>query len=176
MKISWIKRFLDDSFHPWKILPTWLFARLGGNSIFHYNLQLGERCSIIVKTFPGFYQELIELWCKISYQEPSDIIQIYNQCLWNNSFILTQGKPIFNLSFINKGILKVSDILNESGNLMSWQSGKSKYNLDNKDFMSWIGLIKSIPQKWKKEMKLLVLYSDEGYNPCSLRREPFYRI
>ena len=56
---------------------------------------------------------------------------------------------------------------------MSWQSGKSKYNLDNKDFMSWIGLIESIPQKWKKEMKLLVLYSDEGYNPCSLRREPF---
>ena len=112
MKISWIKRFLDDNFYPWKILPVWLFARLGGSSIFHYNLQLGERCSIIVKTFPGFYQELIELWYKISYQEPSDIIQIYNQCLWNNSFILTQGKPIFNLSFINKGILKFSDILN----------------------------------------------------------------
>ena len=136
MNISWIKRFLDDNFHPWKILPTWLFARLGGSSIFYYNLQLGERCSTIVKTFPGFYQELIELWCKISYQEPSDIIQTYNQCLWNNSFILTQGKPIFNLSFINKGILKVSDILNESGNLMSWQSGKSKYKLDNKDFIS----------------------------------------
>ena len=89
-----------------------------------------------MKTFPSFYQELIELRREISYQEPSDIIQIYNQCLWNNSFIVTQGKPIFNLSFINKGILKVSDILNESGNFMSWQSGKSKYNLDNKDFMS----------------------------------------
>ena len=126
-----------------------VFARLGGSSIFHYNLQLGERCSIIVKTFPGSYQELIELWCKISYQEPSDIIQIYNQCLWNNSFVLTQGKPIFNLSFINKGILNVSDILNESGNLMSWQSGKSKYNLDNKDFMSWIGLIESITKMEK---------------------------
>ena len=126
-----------------------------------------------MKTFSGFYQELIEVWYKISYQEPSDIIQIYNQCLWNNSFILTQGKPIFNLSFINKGILKVSDILNESGNLMSWQSDKPKYNLDNKDFMSWKGLIESIPQKWKKEMKLLGLYSNEGYNPCSLRREPF---
>ena len=167
MQVSWIKRFLDDNFHPWKILPTLLFAHLGGSSIFHYNLQLGERCSIIMKTFLGFYQEL---WWKISYQEPSDIIQVYNQCLWNNSFILTQGKPIFNLSSINKGILRVSDILNESGNLMSWQSGKSKYNLD---FMSWIGLIESIPQKWKKEMKLLVLYSDEGYNPCSLKREPF---
>ena len=151
MKISWIKRLLNDNFHPWKILPTWLFAHLGGSSIFYYNLELGERCSIIVKTFPSFYQELVELWCKISYQEPSDIIQIYKQCLWNNSFIVTQGKPIFNLSFINKGIVKVSDILNESGNLLSWQSGKSKYNLDNKDFMSWIGLIESIPQKWKRK-------------------------
>ena len=67
----------------------------------------------------------------------------------------------------------IGNRVNESGNLMSWQSGKSKYNLDNKDFMSWIGLIESFPQKWKRERKLLVLYSDEGYNPCSLRREPF---
>ena len=74
MKISWIKRFLDDNFHPCIILPTWLFARLEGSSIFHYNLQLGERCSIVVKTFPSFYQELTKLWRKISYQEPSDII------------------------------------------------------------------------------------------------------
>ena len=54
MKISWIKRFLDGNFHPWKILPTQLFAHLGGSSIFYYNLQSGERCSIIVKTFPCF--------------------------------------------------------------------------------------------------------------------------
>ena len=61
MKISWIKRFSDDNFHPWKILPTRLLAPLGGSSIFHYNLQLGDRDFTIVKTFPTFYQELIEL-------------------------------------------------------------------------------------------------------------------
>ena len=150
MKMSWIKRFLDDNFHPWKILPTWLLAQLAGSSIFHYNLQLGDSCSTIVKTFPTFYQELVELWRKINYQEPSDITQIYNQSLWNNSFTVTQGKPIFNLSFINKGILKVSDILNNSGNILSWKLGKSKFNLHYKDFKSWIGLIESTPQKWKK--------------------------
>ena len=133
MKISWIKRILDDNFHPWKILPTWLLAPLGGSSIFHYNLQLEDRDFNIVKTFPTFYQELIELWCKISYQKPSDIIQIYNQSLWYNSFIFRQGKPIFNLSFINKGILKVRDILHDAGNFLSWHLGKSKYNLDRKD-------------------------------------------
>ena len=172
MKISWIKRFLDDNFHPWKILPTWLFSCLGGSSIFHYNIELGEKSSLIVNTFPSFYQELIELWCKISYQEPSDIIQIYNQCLWNNSFIVTQGNPIFNLSFINKGILKVGGILNDSGSLLSWQLGKSKYNLDNKDFPCWIGLSQS-HIIGKKEIKLFVPHSAEGYNPCTLRREPF---
>ena len=91
MKISWIKRFLDDNFHPWKILPTWLLACLGGSSVVHYNLQLGDRCSTIVKRFPAFYQELIELWCKISSREPFGITQIYNQSLWSNSFIVTQG-------------------------------------------------------------------------------------
>ena len=98
---------------------------------------------------------------------------MYNQCLWNNSFIVTQGNPIFNLSFINKGILKVSDILNDSSNLLSWQLSKSKYNLDNKDFMSRIELIESTSQRWKKEIKLFVLHSAEGYSPCNLRREPF---
>ena len=39
--------------------------------------------------------------------------------------------------------------------------------------MSWIGLIESIPQRFKKEMKLFALHSAEGYSPCSLRREPF---
>ena len=173
IKISWIKRFLDDNFHPWKILPTRLLAHLGGSSIFHYNLQLGDSCSTIVKTFNTFYQELIELRCKISYQEPSDITQIYNQSLWNNSFIVTQGKPVFSLSFIKKGVLKVSDILNDTGNFLSWHLGKSKCNLDNKDFISWIGLIESIPQMWKREIKLVFLHSAERCGPCSPRREHF---
>ena len=56
MKISSIKRFLDDNFHPWKILTTRLLAHLSGSSIFHYNLQLGDGCSAVVKTFPTFYQ------------------------------------------------------------------------------------------------------------------------
>ena len=47
MKISWIKRFLDDNFHPWKILPTRLLAPLGGSSIFHYNLQLEDRVLLL---------------------------------------------------------------------------------------------------------------------------------
>ena len=51
--------------------------------------------------------------------------------------------------------------------------GKSKYNLDNKNFISWIGLIESIPQMWKREIKLFFLRSAESWTPYSLRREYF---
>ena len=45
---------------------------------------------------------------------------------------------------------------------LSWHLGKSKYNLDNKNYMSWIGLIESIPQMWKREIKLFSLHSAES--------------
>ena len=81
------------------------------------------------------------------------VLKSIKKVLWDNSFIVMQGKPILNLYFINKGILKVSDILNDFGNLLSRQLAKSMYNLDNKDFLSSIGLIESIPQMWKKDIK-----------------------
>ena len=34
MKISWIKRFLDDNFHPWKILPICYLYDLGKAQFF----------------------------------------------------------------------------------------------------------------------------------------------
>ena len=46
------RKVLDDNFHPWKVLPTWLLAHFRETSIFHYKLQLGDRCCTIVKTFP----------------------------------------------------------------------------------------------------------------------------
>ena len=106
------------------------------------------------------------IWCKISYQGPTDITQIHNQSLRNNSFIVTQGKPIFNLPFINKGILKVSDLLYNSGNLLSWQLGKSEHNLDNKD-LDRINRVNST----KAEKGNKTFFST--FCPCSLRREPF---
>ena len=70
-------------------------------------------------------------------------------------------------------MLKVRDILNDAGNFLSWHLGKSKYNLDNKDFISWIGLIESIPQMWKREIKLFSLHLAESCSSCSLSREHF---
>ena len=78
------------------------YIPLQENSIFHCNFELKDRYSTILKTLPTFYQKQIELWCKISYQEPADVTQICNQSLLDNGFIVGQGKPNFNIPFINK--------------------------------------------------------------------------
>ena len=40
---------------------------------------------------------------------------IMNQIIWNNKYILSEGKSIFKLVFYNLGILKVGDLVSKEG-------------------------------------------------------------
>ena len=40
---------------------------------------------------------------------------IMNQIIWNNKYILSEGKSIFQSAFYNLGILKVGDLLSREG-------------------------------------------------------------
>ena len=51
----------------------------------------------IILTYSNFYKELVDLWIRVSYQEPSNVTEICNQALWNNMFIAPQGKPLGSL-------------------------------------------------------------------------------
>ena len=89
----------------------------------------------------------------MSYQEPSNITEICNQVVWNNLFIAPQGKPLFNSFFIARNMLKVIYLLSDSGSFLSWHMVKVKYQLNNTQILSWLGLINSIPLAWKTKIK-----------------------
>ena len=39
LKIKWGIRLFDENFHPWKIIPNFLFSNIGGKEVlFHHNL------------------------------------------------------------------------------------------------------------------------------------------
>ena len=59
LKIIWIKRLLDDNFHPWKIIPNKLFSFTGMFSVFCQNFKPSRYCAKRFSCFPKFYQELI---------------------------------------------------------------------------------------------------------------------
>ena len=83
LKMIWIRRLLDNNYHPWKIIPTNLFSPLGGVTFFHLNLKLANSFLRAVKTLSPFYQELVNLWVNISQQNPTTFSEIVNQTLWN---------------------------------------------------------------------------------------------
>ena len=108
----------------------------------------------VVETFPTFYQDLVQLWVIISQVKPKNIDYTLNESLWNNSFITAVGNPVFYQAFLSKNILNVSDLLTESGSLLTWQMEKQKYDLNDGHFINWLGIINSIPSDWKSQIKL----------------------
>ena len=65
--MKWISSLLDDNFHPLQIIPNLL---RGNKTIFHFNLQLSEPCLAKIKNFPLFYQQLMQIWAKVSKLDP----------------------------------------------------------------------------------------------------------
>ena len=134
------------------IISGKLFRPIGGTSFFH--LKLACSCMTVMENFPTFYQELVQLWIIISQVEPKNIDNILNESLWNNSLVTAIGKPVFHQAFLNKDILKIGDLLTESGSFLTWQMAKQKYNLNDGYFIDWLGNINSIPSDWKSQIKL----------------------
>ena len=50
-------------------------------------------------------------------------------------------------------MLRIADLLTDSGNFLSWQMARQKYNLRNKDIVKWFSLIASVPMSWKVEIR-----------------------
>ena len=158
LKVKWVSRLLDDNFHPWKIIPNLFFSRVGGNkAISHFNLQLSEACLAKIKSFPLFYQQLIQTWAEVSKRDPTQTSDLANEIckevLWNNSYITCGGKSLYNQYFMTKGIICIIDIMEENGILLKWAKAKQKYDLNISSYLSWLGLIKSIPTAWKFNLR-----------------------
>ena len=153
LKIMWIRRFLEDNFHAWKSIPNALFLDLGVNAVFHDNFKPSTYCMQKIQSYPLFYQQLIGFWGKGSRKEPLNALEIVNQVIWNNSFLLKQGSSLFYPSLYNKGILKVNDLLDDFGHFMKWTSAKLKSDVKEQDAMLWLSVLESTPSQWKKKVK-----------------------
>ena len=147
--MTWITRLLDDNFHHWNVIPNLLFLNVGGlKTIFRYFLKLSNYCKQKVGRFPKFYNELVQIWSKVSEKEPSQAYDISNKVLWNNCRIIFDGESLFNENFIAISMLTIQDITCENGSLLSWEEAQQKFSLKNSQILHGIGLIKCIPKSW----------------------------
>ena len=73
LKIIWMKRLLDDKFHPWKIIPNKLFSLQARLQCFVKISKPSRYCAERFSRFPKFYQELILLWENVCTEQLKDL-------------------------------------------------------------------------------------------------------
>ena len=76
-----------------------------------------------------------------------------NQYIWYNREICINKKSLFNRCFIDYGILKISDIISDNGQIMSFPEIQIKYNIDDQKFLVYAGIANAIPKSWKVIIK-----------------------
>ena len=95
LKISWIRKLKDSNFHPWKVLANHLLSEVGSETIFHANLSLSEKFRQRMNDLSLFYKELVLAWEPFSVCKNLTGSQIITQSLWNNTFLQSKSKSLY---------------------------------------------------------------------------------
>ena len=149
LQLSWLKRFYDDNFHPWKLIPKYLFSKFSPSCIFFPNFVLDK--SHILNKFPLFYQDFFKYWSDMSHSAPLTPSSIMSESLWYNIYIKIDNKTISPSIFRNKiKKLFVADFFDHAGNILSWVVFKELKNVDNTFFLHWRQIIHALPKQWKR--------------------------
>ena len=72
--------------------------------------------------------------------------------MFNNKDILVDGKPIFLSEWFKKGILSINDLLNESGNFLTFREFCDKYSCES-NFLQYHQVVSAIPERLRSLAK-----------------------
>ena len=73
--------------------------------------------------------------------------------LWNNKFIHSKSKSLYDDSLVSKDIIYVSNLFDGKGELKNWETVSQEFNLNPVHFLTWYGVLKFIPSSWKKALR-----------------------
>ena len=140
LKFTWIPRLLRTSDNSnWCIIPKHYFRRIGGLNFWqrcNYDMNYFNDLPLFCKKILEFFNELKTLY---SHNQKQELI------LFNNKDILVDGKPIFLSEWFRKGILSNNDLLNESGNVLTFPEFCDKYSCES-NFLRYYQVVSAIPK------------------------------
>ena len=141
LKIAWIHRFqIMQNEHPLLLLVNRQLCHLCGDIIWKCTLSgTDDRICKIQSNFKQIVMATADLEIDRSLKET---------IIWNNKYICIQNKTLFWKDRRN-GILYVSDILKPDGLFVSFKMLQNKHNIPDIDYLSYLGLITTIPRIWK---------------------------
>ena len=139
LKLAWIPRLIKSDKSNWCTIPNHFFKRMGG-------LNFLLRCNYDTKHFndlPVFYKTILDNFNELKnlydYYQKQDII------LFNNKEILIGGKQFFWSDWFKNGIISIKDLLDETGNLLTFHAFSLKYSCKT-SFLQYYQVLSAIPK------------------------------
>ena len=125
-----------------------LLSKVGGTLLFqcNYDLKLLD-----LKNLSVFYKDVLAVWQELNSKDPRNANEYKQEIIWNNRFIKIDGKSFYYRPWANKGILKISDLLNTHGQFLSFENFKCKYSVRS-TFLEYAGVLAAIPKICKSEI------------------------
>ena len=143
-----IKRYLSTNPASWKFFLDFYLKKVVGKFLFHCNFNYAR----LPITLPQFYKECIVTWSLLNEDNPSSSSEIANQVIWNNHFICTESKSIYNSRLIDLGIVRIGDLYDTLGEFKS--NKEPLYStLSPVEHFLLFSLINAFPEKWRKILK-----------------------
>lgn len=151
LKVSWIKRILESDNNG--MLNKMYLSKLrpfGDKLVFECNISENDINQFAQNN--TFLKDILRAW--INFASRTAILSYRNEILWNNSYIRTGENTIMYLNWYNNGIKYIKDIYNdEAKRFYTFDRLKQLYNLHNNDFLKYLTIVHSIPNRWKMNIQ-----------------------
>ena len=127
-----------------------MLGKVGGAFLFQCNYDLKF---LDLKNLSAFHKNVLAVWQELNSKDPLNANEFRQEIIWNNRFIRINGKTIYYKTWVNKGILRISDLLDTDGHFLSFESFKCKFGV-RCTFLDYAGVPAVIPKAWKNEIVL----------------------
>ena len=110
MKLTWINRFAykNNTF-------THLVSKITGIESIRNYIKSKPLSYTQLEKYPDFYKQIFQYWFDVYNAEPISPLEILNEPLWYNKYILIDRSTVYIKTMDNKGIKTVSDLIDDEG-------------------------------------------------------------
>lgn len=91
-----------------------------------------------------FWNQVFQVYSLLSNKiKPQNWLEPLQTPVWHNSHIRIGGKPIFDIRFVNNGILFINDFMNVNGRFLSFEEFTNSYG-ETTNFLQYNNIIFSL--------------------------------
>ena len=146
LKVSWPQMLKSDEY-----IQRFMFKSLSNilkNLIWEVNLQSSD---VELLFGMGFWQDGLKAWAKYNYVSDEEDVSFPAQIIWYNSKIKVNGKPILIQPAYDNGLVRICQLINLEGGLLSVDICCTMFNLM---VMQYNAIVSALPKKWKRMIRL----------------------